>query len=93
MAESNPLKLKYDIFYKEGNKIGNDGCLSLSKANWSKLSFLQLRISWNIWENNAIKDDGFASLIGANWNLNLLDICKLLPTQLIMKLAIKVVKP
>ena len=52
MAYFELLKLKYDCLYSVNNKIGDGGCVHLSKGNWPLLKYISLSkksyIKWPI---------------------------------------------
>ena len=50
----------FDEFNLDLNKIGNDGCVFLSRANWQNLTMLFL-------SNNKIGVEGMKHLCKAQW--------------------------
>ena len=62
MAFTSINLIRYKFQNLDRNLIGNEGCDYLSKADWPRLSILQL-------SKNEIESEGVGLLVQANWPL------------------------
>ena len=53
--------------YKEENHIGSKGCEHLSRGNWPKFNYINLRYFMITLEKNNIGDEALKKLANCSW--------------------------